>query len=142
MKKIFLFAVWLILGFLVIVNIYYSQNLDPLFFKLANAGKKDSALAFLKKIKHTTEFDKQMKVFEQIYGASFKEDFFADTVRRKDEINKLTAILSKNQKARDVLVKLSILYNEEENLQKAKEYYQKAKEIDPKITVPELEKHL
>jgi tetratricopeptide (TPR) repeat protein len=107
---------------------------------LVNQQKKSDAVLFLKKIKGTKEFPQQLNYYKSIYGQDIEKEVFAEEIKRKEEIKKLETILEKNQKARDVLLKLAILYFEDENFKKAQEYYQRAKEIDPMVKVEELEK--
>jgi tetratricopeptide (TPR) repeat protein len=95
---------------------------------------------FLKKIKRTKEFPQQLNYYKNIYGQDIEKEVFTEEIKRKEEIKKLEIILQKNQKARDVLVRLAILYFEDEDFKKAKEYYQRAKEVDPMVKVEELER--
>jgi len=139
-RKIFYAIILLIIGFFTLINVYSSQILHPLFFNLVNQQKKSDAVVFLKKIKGTKEFPQQLNYYKNIYGGEIEKEVFAEEVRRKEEIRKLETLLQKNEKARDVLVRLAILYFEDEDFKKAKEYYQKAKEIDPMVKVGELEK--
>lgn len=141
-KKIFFLILLIVLGLFVFSNIYSSQFFPPLLFTLVNQQKRSDAILFLKKIKKTKEFPQQLNYYKNIYGQEIEKEVFAEELKRKEEIKKLKMLLKKNQKARDVLVKLAILYFEEEDFKKAKEYYQKAKEVDPQIKIEELEKIL
>ncbi len=138
-RKIFYPLVLLTFGFFTLINIYFSQTLHPLFFNLTNNQKKTDAVLFLKKIKGTKEFPQQLQYFKNIYGQDIEKEVFTDETRRKEEVKNLETILLKNEKARDILVKLAILYFEDGNLIKAKDYYQRAKAIDPMIKNEKLE---
>lgn len=139
-KKILLPSIFLVLTAFVLVNLYSSQVLHPLLFNLVNNQKKPDAILFLKKIKGTKEFPQQLQYYKSIYGERIEKEVFAQEIKRQEEIKKLEIVLQKNEKARDVLVRLAILYFEDGNLKKAKDYYQKAKEVDPMVKVEELEK--
>jgi len=43
--------------------------------------------------------------------------------------------LKKNPKSRDILTNLAILYQEDGNDKLAQEYFNKAKEVDPNLTI-------
>jgi tetratricopeptide (TPR) repeat protein len=139
-RKIIFGACVMVFVSFIIVNIYFSQTLHPLFFKLVNQPKKSDIVLFLKKIKNTREFPQQLQYFKNIYGQDIEKEVFAQELKRREEIIKLETALKKNEKAKDILVKLAILYFEEGNLNKAREYYQRAKKVDPMIKMKELEK--
>lgn len=138
-KKIILEVFFFFLVLFLIINVYSSQALDPLFFNLVTRLEKKDAVTFLKKIEKTEDFVSQLAVFQRVYSQSILSNLEQDTIARKKEINQLEAILTRNPKARDALVKLAILYFENDNRSKAKEYYQQAKTIDPEVKVNQLE---
>ena len=139
-KKILKVFIFFLLAAFVLINFYSFQVFQPLFFSLINTQRKSDAVLFLKKIKKHKEFNQQLVYFKNLYGPEIEKDVFEEEIKRKREIKKLETLLQKNEKARDVLLKLAILYFEDENFKKAKEYYQKAKKIDPQIKIEELEK--
>lgn len=126
---------WLVMA----VNIYSSQDLHPLFFNLVSRQQKTDAVVFLKKIAQTPAFPSQLGLFQKIYGADLVNEVKADELARAKEREKLQQVLEKNAKARDILVKLAILYYEDNNHQKAKEYYRKAQTIDPEVKIDQLD---
>lgn len=138
-KRIFVILLLALLSLFVLINVYSSQVLHPLFFNLVNNQKKSDAVLFLKKIKGTQKFPQQLQYFKNIYGQDIEKEVFAEEIKRKQEIIKFETLLQKNAKARDVLIKLAILYFEDGDLNKAKEYYQRAKNIDPMVKIEELE---
>lgn len=81
-----------------------------------------------------------LNYFQSIYGKDIENEVFFEENQRKEEIKKLKLILEKNPKARDLLLKLAVLYFEDNNFSQAKFYYQKAKEIDPAVKIEELER--
>lgn len=138
-RKIFYPLVLLTFGFFALVNVSSFQSLPSLFFNLVNNQKKSDAVLFLKKIKGAEEFPQQLQYFKKIYGGEIEKEVFADEIKRKEEIKNLETILQKNEKARDVLVKLAILYFESNDINKAKKYYQRAKEVDPQIKIKQID---
>ena len=136
-KKIFLnnFVTFsLVIFFLVflILNIYFSQKISPLYEELTNNDKK-TTINYLKKIKTLPYFNNELKKFTNIFGKSIVKEVFFDDEQRKIKIKKLEEALKKNQKSRDVLINLSILYKEDGNKKLAEEYFKKAKEVDPMV---------
>jgi len=136
-KKIFLnnFVTFsLVIFFLVflILNIYFSQKISPLYEELTNNDKK-ATINYLKKIKTLPYFNNELKKFTNIFGKSIVKEVFFDDEQRKIKIKKLEEALKKNQKSRDVLINLSILYKEDGNKKLAEEYFKKAKEVDPMV---------
>lgn len=123
-----------------ILNLYASQNFDPLFFHLITRRQKKDAVAFLKKIQKTPYFTDQLYVFTHLYGSSIQNDLQKETQERMIEIATLEAMLEKNGKARDILVKLAILYYENDQPSRAKNYYNRVRAIDPEINLDTLEK--
>lgn len=129
-RKLFLSIV--ILGFFLILNIYFSQNLSPVFFNLVNNDKK-AVINFLKNIRLSPEFEKQIQYFEDIYGSSIKDDVLEEELHRESEIKKLEQILKKNPQSRDVLYRLYQLHLEKGDNKIAEKYFRLAKKVDPNI---------
>lgn len=128
------------LSFFLLLNLYFSQKFSFLIVSLANNPNKNEAILFLKKIKNTKFFPLMLNYFQSIYGKDIENEVFFEENQRKEEIKKLKLILEKNPKARDLLLKLAVLYFEDNNFSQAKFYYQKAKEIDPAVKIEELER--
>jgi tetratricopeptide (TPR) repeat protein len=117
-----------------LANISYSQNISPLYWKLVN-DEKEAVIDYLKKIKPLPFFKTELKKFTNIFGKKIVDDVFFEDEQRKIKIKKLEAVLQKNPKSRDVLYALSKLYQEDGNERLAKEYFKKAKEVDPNLTI-------
>ena len=115
-----------------ILNVYLSQTISPLYEKLTNNDKK-AIIDYLKKIKTLPHFKTELKKFTNIFGQSIVKEVFFDDEQRKIKIKKLEEALKKNPKGRDFLINLAILYKEDGNERLAQEYFNKAKEIDPMI---------
>jgi len=110
-------------------NIYFSQNISPIFFGLSNNNKK-STIEYLQKIRKLPDFDQQLKYFEKIYGLSIKNDIFAKEINRELKIKQLEQILDKNSQARDVLYSLYLLNLEKGDKTHAEKYLKLAREVD------------
>lgn len=117
-----------------IINIYFSQNISPLYQKILN-NEKEAVISYLKKIKKQPFFKSELKKFTQIFDQSIAKEVFFEDEQRKIKIQKLKEALKKNPKSRDILTNLAILYHEDGNYKLAQEYFNKAKEVDPNLTI-------
>ena len=117
-----------------IINIYFSQNISPLYQKILN-NEKEAVISYLKKIKKQPFFKSELKKFTQIFNQSIAKEVFFEDEQRKIKIQKLKEALKKNPKSRDILTNLAILYHEDGNYKLAQEYFNKAKEVDPNLTI-------
>jgi tetratricopeptide (TPR) repeat protein len=114
------------------VNILSSQLISPLYFQIAKEDRK-SVIVFLEKIKDFPSFPYFLDIHKKIYGNQIEQNVFAEEVKRKETIQNLELLLTRNSKSRDILYNLSILYHEDDNPKKAGEYLKRAQEIDPTI---------
>jgi hypothetical protein len=117
-----------------ILNVYLSQTISPLYEKLTNNDKK-ATIEYLKKIKTLPYFKTELKKFTNIFGQSIVKEVSFDDEQRKIKIKKLEEALKKNPKSRDVLISLAILYQEDGNERLAREYFNKVKEVDPNLSI-------
>ena len=117
-----------------IINIYFSQNISPLYQKILN-NEKEAVISYLKKIKKQPFFKSELKKFTYIFNQSIAKEVFFEDEQRKIKIQKLKEALKKNPKSRDILTNLAILYQEDGNDKLAQEYFNKAKEVDPNLTI-------
>lgn len=132
-KKFFLQKIFLFLLFLFLfLNIYYSQNISPIYLGLINKNQK-AVLSFLSSIKKTSFFEEELKKTVQIFGEPIKVLIFAEDNAIDQQIKNYQSLLLKNPNSRDLLYNLSLLYEKKGDEKKAKEYLKKAKEIDPAI---------
>ena len=127
--KVFFF---LLIFLYISANIFYSQNISPLYFQLAKENR-DGVVDFLSKIKSLPVFETFLVMNTNVYGYSLEKEVFAESLKRKQSIDEHEILLQKNPESRDVLYNLYILYLEESNQTKAMEYLKKAKGIDPSI---------
>lgn len=131
-SNFFLIIYYIFIFLFLSINIFFSQNISPIFFGLVNNDKK-SAVTFLQKIINHNNFENQLKYFEKIFGSSLKNDVFAKKLQREAKIKELEQILKKNPQSRDVLYGLYLLNLEKESQKTAEKYLKLAKEIDPEI---------
>ncbi|MFH1827202.1 MAG: hypothetical protein ABH812_02070 [bacterium] len=130
------------LGALLIVyllgNIIFSQNVSPVYYSLSNTSLSkqslyDQALEFLLSIRSLPEFNEFSPRFEAVYGNVLKEDIIAEDEKNSNYYKNLEYILDKNSKSRDALLKLYVYYIQNNQPDKAIEYLNKAKKVDPNI---------
>lgn len=114
------------------LNLAYSQIISPIYFQFVN-NDKDSTISFLQKIKGLPDYQKILKMNNDIYGSSVKEEIFKQENKKKEMINYLEQQLTINPKAREVLYSLFQLYLEEGDKNLAEDYLRRAKEVDPMI---------
>lgn len=131
-KKILLLLILFIFFLFLILNIAFSQNVSSLLVGVVN-NQKPAVVDYLKKIKHLLQFQDELKNYQQRYGVSLKNEVFKDERLRREEIARLEQLLIKNNQARDVLYKLYLLYKEDGDSNKARQYLDRAKEVDPTI---------
>jgi len=114
------------------LNIFFSQNISPIFYGLTNFDRK-SVVLFLQKIRNQDDFKNQLNYFEEFFGTSLKNDVFAKELSRETRIKEFEQILKKNHYSRDVLYGLYQLYLEKGERNKAGEYLRQARAIDPLV---------
>lgn len=120
-------------------NIHIVHRFPPLFYHLMQNPTKEDAVVFLKKLKHQKEFDQQLQILTSLFGKSLIDQVQTASLERKKTIILLHELLKKNEKAKEVLVSLSILYHEEDDINSSRFYYDKAKNLDPELYIKELE---
>jgi tetratricopeptide (TPR) repeat protein len=123
--------VFLIFIFL-FINIIYSQIVPPLYFNFIN-NDRSSTISFLQKIKNLPEYQNILKMNDNIYGNTVKEEIFWNENKKKVIINNLEQQLAISPKARDILYSLYKLYLAEGDTVKAREYLREAKLVDPSV---------
>lgn len=132
-KIILTFFLFVVLGVFLFSNIYYSQNLSPLFISLAKGNDYQSVVSYLKKIEGTKYFPGELKKYQRLYGDRLLNDVFAERVKIEKTIKEFERWLRFNPDSRDLLYWLYRLNKMIGREEKAKEYLKKVREIDPKI---------
>ena len=131
LKISFLLGVALLTPFL-LANIFFSQKISPLFVGVSNENEP-TTVYFLKKIKTLPIFSTVIKLSENVFNKNLKSQVFSEDVQRKAEIKKYERLLIKNPSSRDILYRLYQLYLADNNQNKANEYLNRAKAVDPNV---------
>lgn len=131
-RLIFILVFFFFLIAFLAINIFFSQNLSPLFLKVINPDYQ-SVLIYLKKIKNTAYFSPELENFKKIYGQKIVYDVFSEEIEREKTIKKLEATLQKNPDSSSILYSLFLLYDQAGNKEMANKYLKRAKAIDPWI---------
>jgi len=130
-KYLFTILVFLMLIFLS-VNIFSSQDISPLYAGIIG-GQKQAAIDYLRKIKLLPEFKSELENYKETFGTIIENEVFQVDRERKEKIGELEQLLTKNNQARDVLYGLYLLNKEDGNNNKAQDYLNRAREIDPML---------
>jgi len=138
-KKILPYLAALLVVYL-ISNIVWSQNISNIYFELNDikSNKKDmqkGAFDFLISIKKLPVYKAYFDMYKRIFWNSLESDISYENKKRVDYLKSLNQLIKENPKSRDVLYKLYIFYKNDGNLQKAHEYLNKIKEVDPSFTL-------
>jgi len=134
MKQVVLLSTLIVLTLFVVLNVFSSQTISPLYFQMINHNPT-ATIHFLKDIKNLPEFKTELAKLSKQYNQPFKKDVFAQENERKQKIIYLKKLLKQNPKARDVLYNLSLLYQQEGNKNQTNQYFKQAKHIDPMINL-------
>ena len=119
-------------------NIVVSQNISPIYYTLSNLSlsKKslhDDAFNFLMSIRKLPEFEQFLPRFSAVFGGSIDEDIKKEDDKRLVYFKNLEYIIEKSPKSRDALLKLYLYYIQENEPDRAVEYLNRAKEVDPSL---------
>lgn len=114
------------------VNIFFSQNVHPLYYRVTE-GRKEAVVFFLQKIQKLPVFPYFLSLQSGIHGPNLEVEVYKENIARKEKIDTYQALLKKNPASRDLLYALSQLYFEDGQLDVARQYFLKAQKIDPEI---------
>lgn len=114
----------------VILNIYSSQTVHPLYFKQV-ADENEHAVEYLSKIKTLPQFESQYRWYNSISEEDIYDRVFHDNLVRSGRIAQLEQVLTKNPNSPVVLLALSNLYRLQGDIPQAEDYKNRAKLIDP-----------
>lgn len=131
-KHIILTSFFLIATTVVFVNVFYSQTIPGIYYKFINE-ERPAVTSYLIGIRSLPIFPQEFITYKNKYGAWVGTQVFLVESQRNSKIAKLEDALSKNPKSRDVLYGLFQLYKERGDIQKAQEYLNKARAIDPTL---------
>lgn len=133
-QSILLVALMVTFGFLVARNISASQDIPPLYYRIFDDNPKVMA-EFLRRIRDTQAYERFAAMAMNTYGDSIEQEVNKERLQRKYDIEQLEVILTKNPKARDVLVALAILHRRDGNEEKYEEYKARALAVDPAVNL-------
>ena len=120
------------LGIFLLLEIFASQIISPLYIQVVNEDKS-GVVNYLKKIVSLTIYKKELSIYKITYGEGLENIVLAEKLARDNKIQKLEQLLVNSPKSRDVLYGLFLLYQEDGNKIKAEKYLQAAREVDPSI---------
>lgn len=139
LKKNLDFRVWSLefllfgaLGLFLILNIFFSQVVSPLYVGLTNE-ERPAAIYFLRNYLNQPGFPIVFAIFKNIYGRGIEDEIYVQERAQKQLIKNLEQILQKNPKSRDVLYSLFLLYKQVGNEERSSYYLRLAKEVDPTL---------
>lgn len=121
--KIFLIS---ILFLFVAINVFVSLSQKSNSQKLVEANSK------------STERPKRPSILNSAYGQEIDSQKQGDADIQQQKIDKVLELLEKAPDSRDLLLSLGILYSEQGNVEKASDYFEAAKKIDPWVKIPSL----
>jgi tetratricopeptide (TPR) repeat protein len=113
-------------------NILLSQFISPIYFQMVNEDKS-AVVSFLKKSQTLPEYEAVFTEQKAIFGDSLRTDVYSDKMKREKLISQLEDVADQNPKNRDVLYDLYLLYKQNGDTEKAQQYLDRAKAIDPLV---------
>ncbi|MEI6533165.1 MAG: hypothetical protein WCO06_04985 [Candidatus Roizmanbacteria bacterium] len=132
---IFQFVIFMFIIVWTVGNIYYSQTVvDPLYYSFTTENTK-SAITFLKRARGLADYSKIFASQQQIYGEELQNAVVIEQIERSKIIYSMEKKLLQQPKSPQVLYALSLLYADSDNNEKAKEYKDRALELDPDIII-------
>lgn len=114
-----------------IANILYSQFMPDQYFSLLR-GEDAMLVEIFQKGKESPYF---LRLFPEVNEkmAEHESVIYADTHQRRSQIDIIKQSLEQNPESRDLLYALYILYKQEGQRDRAQEYLDRARQIDPTI---------
>lgn len=119
-------------GVYVALNIAFSQQISPLYFRQV-IDEKNAIVPYLQSVRSLPTFQKDLILYKNLYGKRIEEEVFYNDVLRENKIKDLELLLQKNPSSRDTLYNLYLLYSQAGNEPEALEYLNRAKLIDPAL---------
>lgn len=115
------------------VNIYASQMIHPIYGKMVN----DDTGAWVSFFKIIRSNEKTKPYLQEVQGKyrELQEEINKDNSTRLEMIERLEETLALNPQSREVLYAIATLYKESGNDEKASEYLERARKVDPSLTL-------
>jgi tetratricopeptide (TPR) repeat protein len=117
------------------LNIGAYQATPPLLNNIINRNNLEEAFSFVKKLAYTPFYMDQITYFSNLYGQPFIDIYHEDQNRYMVQKEKLERDLTKNPNAPPILGSLYLLSYKTGYKEEAKAYYEKAKKLDPNLTI-------
>lgn len=143
--RMYLFAIGsFLLISLTFANILASQIVyKPLMFRLVTLQNAEAGREFLANLRGTELFEDQSQYLNSIFDNIFAVEIDTKYLNIEKNISKYENLLQLNQKNRDILIKLALLYKDQgttQSLAQSQRYYAQAKAVDPWVHIDVLEK--
>jgi len=122
----------LLLVFFLFLNIFSSQKISPLYFRLINNDRL-ATVDFLKRIKTHPQFRFFLSTNINCFDYFLENEVFSEQKIKEERVAELSFLLQKNPKSRDVTYGLFLLNKDLGNTKQAEKYLKITKEIDPNI---------
>jgi len=120
------------LGVFLLLEIFASQIISPLYVQVVNEDKS-GVVNYLKKIVSLAIYKEELSMYKITYGEGLGNAVLSEKLARDNKIQKLEQLLVNSPKSRDVLYSLFLLHQEDGNKIKAEKYLQTAREVDPEL---------
>lgn len=111
-------------------NILFAVSLPDIDSMISDSNKE--LVDFMKRARKISSFQRVLYEMKTVFAAH-EQEVYKDDRERQQKISRLEEILIINPKSRDVLYSLYLLYDKAGDEQKADEYLQRAKEVDPRV---------
>ena len=140
MKRSITILATAILALVVAANAYVSQKYPRVFYDLVYYKDKSAAFAILNSLRGTKAYAKQLPLLNNLVKYDLAVCFTERDPELKARISRLMDALEKNPNNPQILAAIAMEYKKGAQNEAAKEYYNRAKMIDPFIYLEELEK--
>lgn len=132
LKRIVLGFILSFAGVYVILNIVFSQLISPLYFRQV-VDEQDTIVSYLQSVRSLPTFQKDLILYKNLYGKRIEEAVFYNDMLRDNKIKELEETLQKNPSSRDTLYNLYLLHSQAGNENRALDYLDRARSIDPAL---------
>ena len=119
-------------GILFVAGNIIASQIPGQLFGLISEGDKKALVYFFQQARKLPQFSTLYPEIKEIY-LSLENEILKEERQQQQVINKLEGLLKKNPHSRDVLYALSLLYKRQGQGEKALEYLEKARAIDPAV---------
>lgn len=136
-----MYTFYIAIGLFLLLNIVLSQRISPIFFQMMNDDQK-ATVSYLRSIpiksgsiRNLPQFSSELLRLKNTYGNGLENDVYDKEIKENKMIQNYEQLLRKNMYSRDILYSLFLLYDQKGDKKMAKEYLERAKEIDPNVNI-------